>query len=237
LALYENHLQLVTQLHPSVAGIWPESLSFDDTGNGPVPARWKGVCQVGQAWNTTNCNRKIIGARWYSGGITDKVLKGNYMSARDLSGHGTHVASTIAGREVWNVSYIGSGLGAGVARGGAPRSRLGVYKVCWEGAGCQEAAILAAIDDAINDGVDVLSLSLGGGAGEEIFGSLHAVLRGIPVVFSGGNDGPMPSTVNNVVPWVTTVAASTMDRSFPTLMTLGNKEKLVVRMNIIHVFL
>ncbi|XP_051195166.1 subtilisin-like protease SBT3.9 [Lolium perenne] len=209
------------------SGIWPESLSFDDTGYGPVPARWKGVCQVGQAWNTTNCNRKIIGARWYSGGITDEVLKGNYMSARDLSGHGTHVASTIAGREVWNVSYIGSGLGAGVARGGAPRSRLGVYKVCWEGAGCQEAAILAAIDDAINDGVDVLSLSLGGGAGEEIFGSLHAVLRGIPVVFSGGNDGPKPSTVNNAVPWVTTVAASTMDRSFPTLMTLGNKEKLV----------
>lgn len=209
------------------SGIWPESQSFDDAGYGPVPARWKGICQGGQAWNATSCNRKIIGARWYSGGVSDEVLKNNYMSPRDLSGHGTHVASIIAGGQVFNVSYKGGGLAAGVARGGAPRSRLAIYKVCWVGAPCQEAAILAAIDDAIDDGVDVLSLSLGGGAGEEIFGSLHAVLRGISVVFSGGNDGPVPSTVNNDVPWVTTVAASTMDRSFPTLITLGNKEKLV----------
>jgi len=209
------------------SGIWPESQSFDDARYSPVPARWKGVCQDGLEWNATSCNRKIIGARWYSAGVSDEVLKRNYMSARDLSGHGTHVASTIAGGQVSNVSYKGGGLGAGVARGGAPRSRLGVYKVCWEGAGCDEAAILAAIDDAIDDGVDVLSLSLGGGAGVEIFGSLHAVLRGISVVFSGGNDGPVPSTVNNALPWVTTVAASTMDRSFPTLISLGNKEKLV----------
>ncbi|KAK1604775.1 hypothetical protein QYE76_028448 [Lolium multiflorum] len=209
------------------SGIWPESLSFDDSGYSPVPARWKGICQAGQAWDATSCNKKIIGARWYSSGVSDEVLKANYMSPRDLSGHGTHVASTIAGGQVWNVSYKGSGLGAGVARGGAPRSRLGVYKVCWVGGSCPMSDILAAIDDAIEDGVDILSLSLGGGAGDEIFGTLHAVLRGISVVFSGGNDGPLPSTVSNALPWVTTVAASTIDRSFPTLMTLGNNENLV----------
>ncbi|KAF0932974.1 hypothetical protein E2562_013158 [Oryza meyeriana var. granulata] len=208
------------------SGIWPESRSFDDKGYGPVPARWKGKCQTGAAFNTTGCNRKIIGARWYSGDIPDELLKGEYMSPRDLAGHGTHCASTIAGRQVWNVSHRQGGLGAGVGRGGAPRARLAVYKACWGAkATCGDAALLAAIDDAINDGVDVLSLSLGGYG--EVPGTLHAVARGITVVFAGGNSGPVPQSVANAVPWAITVAASTIDRSFPTVMSLGNKEKLV----------
>uniref|UniRef100_A0ACD5ZAA8 Uncharacterized protein n=1 Tax=Avena sativa TaxID=4498 RepID=A0ACD5ZAA8_AVESA len=207
------------------SGIWPESRSFDDNGYGPVPARWKGKCQIGQEFNARSCNKKIIGARYYGAGISDEVLKSDYNSPRDSSGHGTHVASTIASTEVQGVSY--GGLGTGVVRGGASRARLGIYKVCWKGAGCPDAAILAAIDDAIHDGVDVLSLSVGGAPGHEIPGSLHAVQRGISVVFSGGNNGPVPQTITNAVPWVTTVAASTIDRAFPTLITLGNKEKLV----------
>ncbi|CAN6237806.1 unnamed protein product [Urochloa humidicola] len=211
-------------------GIWPESRSFDDSGYGPLPARWKGTCQTGAAFNATSCNRKIIGARWYSGGVRAESLRGEFMSARDLNGHGTHVASTIAGGEVRNASHRGgSGLGAGgAARGGAPRARLAVYKACWgQGANssCGDAAVLAAIDDAIHDGVDVLSLSLGGP--EETPGTLHAVARGITVVFSAGNDGAAAQTVKNAVPWVLTVAASTIDRSFPTVLSLGNNEKLV----------
>uniref|UniRef100_A0A0D9YQ90 Peptidase S8/S53 domain-containing protein n=1 Tax=Oryza glumipatula TaxID=40148 RepID=A0A0D9YQ90_9ORYZ len=207
-------------------GIWPESQSFDDNSYGPVPARWKGKCQTGVAFNTTGCNRKIIGARWYSSGVPDESLKGDYMSPRDLNGHGTHTASTIAGKQVWNASHHRSGLAAGVARGGAPRPRLAVYKACWGTAGtCSAAAVLAAVDDAINDGVDVLSLSLG--IGSDIPGTLHAVASGMTVVFAGGNAGPAPQTVENVVPWVITVAATTIDRSFPTVVSLGNKEKLV----------
>lgn len=152
-------------------------------------------------------------------------LKGEYMSARDQNGHGTHVASTIAGGQVRNVSF--GGLASGVARGGAPRARLAVYKACWGTGSCGGAAVLAAIDDAINDGVDVLSLSLS--FSEEIPGTLHAVARGITVLFAAGNDGPAAQTVQNAVPWVLTVAASTIDRSFPTVMSLGNNEKLVVR--------
>ncbi|VAI70496.1 unnamed protein product [Triticum turgidum subsp. durum] len=205
-------------------GIWPESRSFDDNGYGPVPARWKGKCQTGQDFNATSCNKKIIGARWYGRGISAESLKIDYKSPRDLNGHGTHVASTIAGGEVQGVSY--GGLGMGVARGGAPRARLSIYKVCWLGGSCPEAAVLAAIDDAMHDGVDVLSLSIAG-AGHEFPGTLHAVQRGISIVFAGGNDGPVPQTVANAQPWVTTVAASTIDRSFPTLISLGNKEKLV----------
>uniref|UniRef100_A0A0D9VEL0 Subtilisin-like protease n=1 Tax=Leersia perrieri TaxID=77586 RepID=A0A0D9VEL0_9ORYZ len=207
------------------SGIWPESRSFDDHGYGSVPSRWKGKCQTGEAFNATVCNRKIIGVRWYSADIPEKILKKDYMSARDIHGHGTHTASTIVGGQVWNVSHKQGGLAAGVARGGAPRARVAVYKVCWgPGASCGGAGILAAIDDAINDGVDVLSMSIGPG---EYDGTLHAVARGITVVMSGGNDGPVPHTVGNTVPWVITVAASTIDRTFPTLISLGNKEKLV----------
>ncbi|CAM0953622.1 unnamed protein product [Alopecurus aequalis] len=203
-------------------GIWPESRSFDDTGYGPVPARWKGICETGAEFNVTNCNKKIIGARWYSKGVDPEDLKGDYMSARDMVGHGTHVASTIAGSPVWNASY--NNFGSGVARGGAPNARLAIYKALWAKGG-NDAGILKAIDDAINDGVDVLSLSLGGPS--ETFLTLHAVQHGISVVFAAGNEGPVPQTVLNAVPWVTTVAASTIDRSFPTLLSLGNKEKMV----------
>ncbi|KAL6889047.1 hypothetical protein ACP4OV_010073 [Aristida adscensionis] len=211
------------------SGIWPESRSFEDSGYGPVPARWRGKCQVGLEFNASSCNRKIIGARWYAGGMdAEEELKGEYLSPRDLNGHGTHVASTIAGGPVRNASY-GGGLGAGVARGGAPRARLAVYKACWRVQGkvsCPTATVLKAIDDAIHDGVDILSLSMGG-PGDEFPGTLHAVARGIPVVFAGGNDGPAADTVQNNVPWVLTVAASTIDRAFPTVMTLGNNETLV----------
>ncbi|GJM90846.1 hypothetical protein PR202_ga07166 [Eleusine coracana subsp. coracana] len=206
------------------SGIWPESRSFDDRGYGPVPARWKGTCQTGAAFNASSCNRKIIGVRWYTGGVEADWLQDEFMSARDMGGHGTHVASTIAGSPVRNASS--GGLAAGVARGGAPRARLAIYKACWGArTRCGGAAILAAIDDATNDGVDVLSLSLGGF--EEFAGTLHAVARGIPVVFCGMNDGPAPQTVRNTAPWVITVAATMMDRSFPTVMQLGNNERLV----------
>ncbi|XP_022683606.1 subtilisin-like protease SBT5.3 [Setaria italica] len=53
-------------------------------------------------------------------------------------------------------------------------------------------------------------------------GSLHAAARGISVVCSAGNSGPYDDTVVNAAPWVTTVAASTVDRDFPNVLTLGN---------------
>jgi hypothetical protein len=72
-----------------------------------------------------------------------------------------------------------------------------------------------------------VSLSLGGLG--EIYQSLHAVAAGITVVLAAGNDGPVEQSLNNALPWGITVAAATMDRSFPTVVTLGDGEKLVVR--------
>ncbi|CAL4973629.1 unnamed protein product [Urochloa decumbens] len=184
------------------SGIWPESRSFDDQGYGPVPSRWKGECVVGQGWNHSTCNRKIIGARFYSAGLDHEVLKSDYMSPRGSGSHGTHTASTAAGSVVEAASF--HGLAAGAARGG----------------------VLAAIDDAIHDGVDVLSLSLAH-PDENSFGALHAVQKGIAVVYAAGNDGPRPQTVENTAPWAITVAASKIDRSFPTVITLGNKQQIV----------
>lgn len=42
------------------SGIWPESRSFRDEGLGPVPARWKGMCQGGDSFNPSTCNRSAI---------------------------------------------------------------------------------------------------------------------------------------------------------------------------------
>jgi subtilisin family serine protease len=149
-------------------------------------------------------------------------------------GHGSHTASTVAGRPVGNVSF--DGLAAGVARGAVPGARLAVYKVCWEGGGCGGADILAAFDDAIADGVDVISFSIGGSLPSPYFrdaaaiGSFHAVRRGVVTSTSAGNSGlPGGGRVCNVAPWMLSVAASSIDRRFTDTIVLGNGETFVVR--------
>ncbi|KAG2680633.1 hypothetical protein I3760_11G107300 [Carya illinoinensis] len=225
-------------------GIWPESKSFGDDGLGPVPSRWKGICISGDKFNaTTNCNKKIIGARSYIDGFLaeygqplNSSRDREYLSPRDANGHGTHTASTAGGSFVGNVSF--RGLATGTVRGGAPRARLAIYKVCWNilGGQCAAADMLKAFDDAIHDGVDVLSLSIGSSI--PLFsdvderdgiatGSFHAVARGIAVVCGAANDGPSAYTVHNTAPWILSVAASTTDRAFPTPITLGNNKTLL----------
>ncbi|KAJ6423113.1 hypothetical protein OIU84_024111 [Salix udensis] len=222
-------------------GIWPESKSFSDEGLGPIPSRWKGFCESGKRFKPRiHCNRKIIGARWFVDGFVadyDQPLNTSanqeFLSPRDANGHGTHTASTAAGGFVENVSY--KGLGLGTVRGGAPRARLAIYKVCWNvlGGWCSAADVLKAFDEAIHDGVDVLSLSLGyppplfSDTDERdgiAIGSFHAVTKGITVVCSAGNGGPSSQTVLNTSPWILNVAASTIDRAFLTPITLGNNK-------------
>ncbi|XP_019438065.1 PREDICTED: CO(2)-response secreted protease [Lupinus angustifolius] len=207
-------------------GIWPEAASFSDKGMNPVPSHWNGTCMASQDFNSSNCNRKLIGARYYPSPDGDATLAS---SVRDSLGHGTHTASTAAGSTVSVASYYG--LAEGTARGGFPESRLAVYKVCSE-FGCRGSSILAAFDDAIADGVDILSLSLGASAlfhpdlmtDPIAVGAFHAVERGIMVVCSAGNDGPDPNTVVNAAPWILTVAATTIDRDFQSNVVLGGNK-------------
>lgn len=171
-------------------------------------------------------SRKLIGARFYNDDEGSRRGVKPVESARDEIGHGTHVASTAAGSSVEGASYYG--LAEGTAKGGSPASRIAMYRVCSPD-GCRGSAILAAFDDAIADGVDVLSLSLGAPAGFQsefstdpiAIGSFHAVERGIIVVCSAGNDGPSPGTVTNIAPWILTVAASTIDRDFESNVVFG----------------
>ncbi|EOA20029.1 hypothetical protein CARUB_v10000302mg [Capsella rubella] len=228
------------------SGVWPESVSFNDKGLGPIPSRWKGKCVDGEEFVATkHCNKKLIGARYYIPSHMKKNKTGmtsdenDYMSARDSDVHGTHVASIAGGAFVPNVSN--TVFGVGTARGGAPSARIAVYKVCWKIFGNDECAsmdILKAMDDAIEDGVDVMSLSLGTSIplltetykdNMLSYGAFHAISNGIPVLFAGGNDGPRAYTVDNIAPWVITVAATSLDRWFPTPLKLGNNVTILAR--------
>ncbi|RZC54456.1 hypothetical protein C5167_013311 [Papaver somniferum] len=210
-------------------GVWPESKSFqyDEDAIGPIPSRWKGFCDSGPQFDPKTCNRKLIGARFYGG--KNSFIR-EILSPIDADGHGTHVAATAAGYFIKNASFKGV-LAPGIARGGAPKARIAVYKVCWT-FGCQLSDILMGFDQAISDGVDVISISVGGKApftilGEDDvigLGSFHAVSKGIPVVAACGNDGPYAQTVGHVAPWIVSVAASTLNRIFTVTINLADNQ-------------
>ncbi|KAG6519899.1 hypothetical protein ZIOFF_016928 [Zingiber officinale] len=203
--------------------------NYDDDGYGPIPSRWKDMCQVGDAFDPANCNCncKIIDAHYYTAVIDPAQLE-DYLSPRNFNGHDTLTASVAADSIVYGANF--HGLASGVARGGAPHTRLAMYKVVWgsaRGTGATNSAIvLAAVDDAIHDGVDVLSLSLALSQ-DNSFGVLHAVAKGVTAVYAAGNSGLTPQTVGNTAPWIITVVASAIDRAFPTSIRLGNNKAFV----------
>jgi subtilisin family serine protease len=206
-------------------GIWPEHPSFADTGYGPAPAGWNGECQSGEQWTQSHCSDKLIGARYFEKGFGHfgGGLQGDYQSARDHDGHGTHTASTAGGNAGVAASVFGRSLGT--ISGMAPRARIAAYKACWPG-GCASTDLVAAIDTAVADGVDVINYSIGDGDPDFLdvddVAFLFARQAGVFVSASAGNSGPGASTVDHGGPWLTTVGASTQNRSFTGTVTLGN---------------
>ncbi|KAL8492020.1 hypothetical protein ACS0TY_023575 [Phlomoides rotata] len=206
-------------------GIWPESLSFRDDGMTAIPARWKGSCQGGEGFNSSLCNKKIIGARYFIEGsrAPNPDIPIAWNTARDGDGHGTHVASIAAGNFVEGVSFFG--YAAGTARGVAPRARLAVYNVI--GPGSASSDLLAGIDQAVADGVDILSISISN-RNTDLYenplsiASFGAREKGILVCFSAGNRGPSARTIRSGIPWGVVVASGTVDRWFAGTLTLGN---------------
>ncbi|KAL0307480.1 UNVERIFIED_CONTAM: Subtilisin-like protease SBT1.4 [Sesamum angustifolium] len=169
-------------------GILPDHPSFSDEGMPPPPAKWKGTCEFGF---TGACNNKLIGARHFRNG------DGTHF----FDGHGTHTAATAAGNFVRGANLFG--MANGTAVGVAPLAHLAMYKVC--SSSCSESDILAAMDTAIEDGVDVLSISLGGPSrpfhdDNIALGAFSAMERGIFISCSAGNAGPSNTSLSNEAP-------------------------------------
>ncbi|GLJ18274.1 hypothetical protein SUGI_0323190 [Cryptomeria japonica] len=225
-----NHLEYQSDVIVGVldTGVWPEIESFSDSGLGPIPSKWRGECQTTPDFRA--CNRKLIGAKFYYKGLGSQPAAGEFISPRDSNGHGTHTSSTAAGNLVRNASLFG--LAQGDVRGGVPGARVAMYKVCWSRS-CSDVDLLAAFDDAIYDGVDVISVSIGSSTlgilpPPDYFedciaiGAFHAMKRGVLTSNAACNDGSLGS-VCNFSPWSLTVAASTIDRHFKSQLTLGNR--------------
>ncbi|KAG1326274.1 subtilisin-like protease SBT1.5 [Cocos nucifera] len=211
-------------------GIRPDHRSFADDGRlPPPPSRWNGSCDSGPSFPATACNRKLVGARFFSNGYVAATHGGatngpDILSPIDSEGHGTHTASTAAGVSTPNASLLG--YAAGLASGVAPSARVAVYKACWS-TGCYDSDILAAVDAAVTDGADIVTLSLGAGSvpthlDPVAISAFGATERGVFVAASAGNGGPGESTVANAAPWITTVGAGSIDRRFPADVVLGD---------------
>jgi len=231
------------------SGIWPEHPSFSDrqgrgddsSGRGDDDERayrpirgWNGKCVAGEQFTEKNCNRKLIGARYYNSGFGgDAGIKAifpyEFNSPRDYDGHGTHTSSTSGGNE--GVPVTGDASAFGKISGVAPRARIAMYKALWHDSSVPNSSgfnsdLVAAIDDAVADGVDVINYSISGTrtnfADPVEIAFLFAADAGVFVAASAGNSGPTVSTVAHPSPWITTVAAGTHNRDGKGSVTLGN---------------
>jgi subtilisin family serine protease len=216
-------------------GIWPEHPSFAARPqHAGAPGDWRGRCETGESFSAAHCNEKLIGARWFGAGFGgDEAIRRlfpyEFVSARAADGHGVHTAAIAVGNH--RVEARTAGIGFGYVSGMAPGARLAVYKACWghaddPSAGCTIADSIAAIDQAVADGVDILNFSVSGaqkGAGTPIeLALLAAAEAGVFVSTTAGNDGEQgPGTVAHASPWVTTVAMGTHDRRFEAAVVFG----------------
>jgi subtilisin family serine protease len=209
----------------SLLGVWlcapyrrnPPTVSVYDP-----PVGFTGTCQAGDGFEPTYCNNKVVGARFYLDGFLSRheLDPGEFRSPRDADGHGTHIATIVAGNSV-----DATLLGTRVARvsGIAPRARVAIYKACWLEPGdsrgtCATSDLVRAIDDAVADGVDLINYSVGSLEETDLdapddLALLDALDAGVLTVVAAGNDGPNLDTIGSPssAPWVLTTAASTQD--------------------------
>ncbi|QWC84113.1 S8 family serine peptidase [Nocardioidaceae bacterium] len=193
------------------SGLWPDSPVF-----APVPAQsgaraaFAGTCATGPDWPSSACTDKVVGARWFVEGFGRGGLSSlERVSPRDVVGHGTEVASLAVG-DADVVARVGRSA-LGQVRGAAPAASAAVYKACWtapdpDDDGCATSDVVAALDAAVADGVDVVVYGAAGTrAGDAVSRALLGVRdAGIVPVTPAGNG----ATITEAVPWGLTVGAS-----------------------------
>ena len=208
-----------------------EAITFAKADGGT----FTGACTTGVQFAASDCSTKIVGARYFVNGFGADNIGGTdigeYLSPRDGDGHGSHTGSTAGGN--YGIQTTIAGLDYGLISGVAPAAKIAAYKVCWtadpagaSGDGCATSDLLAGINQAVADGVDVINYSIGGGAADTTVSPtdqafLGAASAGIFVAASAGNSGPGASTLDNASPWITTVAASTIP-GYEATATLGD---------------
>ncbi|MFE4922661.1 S8 family serine peptidase [Streptomyces sp. NPDC056661] len=139
------------------------------------------VLDTGADLNNADIKSEIVGSQSFVNGQT----------VQDGHGHGTHVASTIAG------SGANSG---GTYKGVAPGADLLVGKVLSNSGQGADSSILAGMDWAVEQGADVVSMSLGGpdAPGEDVLtNAVNSLSASSNVLFviAAGNSGPGESTL------------------------------------------
>jgi subtilisin family serine protease len=185
------------------------------------PENWNGACDVGEQFVETDCNNKLVGARWFISGAENSgpIDSGEIRSARDVDGHGTHTATTAAGNRT-KASIFGTLIGN--VEGIAPGARVAVYKACWLRPGdvrasCNTSDLANAIDAAVADGVDIINYSVGSSmlqvTAPDDVALMNATKAGVLAVVAAGNEGPNLGTVGSPAggPWALTVGASSRD--------------------------
>ncbi|MCM3613309.1 S8 family serine peptidase [Microbacterium enclense] len=188
----------------------------------------------GNGWSLSDYSTKLVGARYFDTGAAASgfTFEADYVSPRDGDTHGSHTASTAAGN--LGVEADVEGLDFGAISGVAPAAKVAAYKACWAGPDplvttddvCALSDLLSAINAAVDDNVDVINYSIGGGAASSTFALedqafFNAAAAGVFVAVSAGNSGPDASTADHASPWYTTVAASTIP-TYEGTVTLPN---------------
>lgn len=212
------------------SGIAPESPAFAEVpGLGRDPRDFAGACAAGEGWAGEDCTRKIVGARWFVDGFgAERIRSSESLSPLDVLGHGTQVASVAAGNA--GVSVRVDNRDAGHFGGVAPQARIAAYKACWGAPnpsddGCSTADVVSAVDAAVADRVDVLSLALAGGEGID---TLQRALLGAAeadiVVMGAAGNAAGSAYAAHAGPWVTTVgsAVGRMSRGRISLPGVGS---------------
>ncbi|KAF7806661.1 subtilisin-like protease SBT2.5 [Senna tora] len=217
------------------SGIYPLHPSFATHNTepyGPVP-RYRGKCEIDPDTRKDFCNGKIIGAQHFARAATAAGAFNpsiDFASPLDGDGHGSHTAAIAAGNNGIPVRMHGHEFGK--ASGMAPRARIAVYKALYRLFGGYVADVVAAIDQAVHDGVDILSLSVGPNSPPATTKTtylnpfdatlLGAVKAGVFVAQAAGNGGPYPRTLVSYSPWIASVAAAVDDRRYKNHLILGN---------------